>query len=436
MWRSRPGSDCPFTNPEPIVLWSERIASENAIQIRLVLREVEQRFGRPMATMQDLSAAIRKAVVAQWPGLPIFYCHWHFLADVGKDLLYQHYQGIRTCLRKSEIRARLRRFLKETDKELSCHRDEARWICQHLDDPAWWRQKGRSLRASAVAAGIAEWILSAPAGGDGRGFPFDLPHLNFYLRARQARVVLDRCVMSHLTGRTPRGEKLLMRLRGILHGFLRPRALATSVRRAQDANTVFSRLRDALRLAATGSQRGMNEPSTFSSPEEVLAAEEAVTRLREELRRERTSDPSPVARTSMEIVLRHLDRYWDGLFGHRLPLSGQKDRTLPVERTNNRAEQLFRRIKRFERRLTGKKKLRREIDALPTHGLLVFNLESPAYVRLVCGALEKLPEAFADLAQRGLLTQRTRPTPSALLDPASRRRENFPGRVAAAYATG
>jgi len=58
--------------PGPIVLWSAKIASENALQICEVLQEVETRFGRPIATMADLSGAIHKAVLNQWPSIPFF----------------------------------------------------------------------------------------------------------------------------------------------------------------------------------------------------------------------------------------------------------------------------------------------------------------------------------------------------------------------------
>jgi hypothetical protein len=242
-----------LTGPGPIVLWSARIESENAVQIRGVLQEVDQRFGRPAATMEDLSSAIRKAVLAQWPGLSIFYCHQHFLADVGKDLLGDQYARIRALLRRSEIRPQLRRFLKKIKKELGERKDEARWICHHLDNPDLLKEKGRSLKATSIAGGIAEWILAAPSEGTGRGFPYDLAHLSFCLRAQRALQILDKDVVPYLIGRTPRGEKLLLRLRGILYSFLKSTALARAVRQTQDINTVFLRLREALRLAAEGS---------------------------------------------------------------------------------------------------------------------------------------------------------------------------------------
>lgn len=425
-----------LTGPEPITLWSEKIESENAVQIRRVLKEVHQRFGRPAATVEDLSSATRKAVLAQWPKLPIFYCHQHFLSDVGKDILADPYNRIRVLLRQSEIRPQLRRFLKNVTKELGERREEARRICRHLEDPEFLKEKGQSLKATSVAAGIAEWILSAPTEGTGRCFPFDLPHVSFYLRAQRALESLANHIVPRLTGRTPRGEKLLLRLRGILYSSLKSTALARAVRKIQETNAVFLRLRDALRFAAQGAARGMNAVPTYKTPEEVREAEHAVIRLREELRVELKCDPSPHVRESIEIVLRHLDKYWDGLFGHCLLVSDSDQRYLMVQRTNNLPERFFRGVKRFERRITGKKKLNREVDALPGHAFLVFNLKTPSYVKLVCGSLEQLPEAFADLARKGKY-----PKPSAkectrgVLGLKSRRQPDFPSAVASAFAT-
>ena len=175
-----------LTGPEPMVLWSEKIDSENAIQIRGVLKKVEERFGRPKATVEDLSNPIHKGVLAQWPGLPVFYCHQHFRSDVGKDILAQPYSKIRGLLCRSKIRPKLRSFMKRINKDLGDKKNEAHLIFKHLGDAFFLKEKGRSMKASAVAGGIAEWILSPPAEGKGRGFPFDLLHLSFYLRATRA----------------------------------------------------------------------------------------------------------------------------------------------------------------------------------------------------------------------------------------------------------
>jgi hypothetical protein len=296
------------------------------------------------------------------------------------------------------------------------------------------KDKGRSLKAAAIAGGIAEWILSAPAGGSGRPFPFELPHLSFHLRAKRALSILDQDILPQLTGRTPRGEKLLFRLRGILHKFSRSTARARVARELQEMQSVFGRLRDTLRLGVHKSGAGMKEECTYKSAEEVQQAEEALTRLREELRREQETISSPVRRKAIEIILRHLEEYWDGLFGHCLPLADSSQRYLMVERTNNMAERFFRGVKRFGRRTSGKKRLNREVDAFASHMLLVFNLKTSKYVELVCGSLDQLPEVFAELAQQGKFPKHSGKVPTVtILDRKRRRMPDFPAQASAAF---
>ena len=420
--------------PEPIVLWSAKIASENALWIREVLRQVDKKFGSPAATMADLSSPIHKAVLEQWPKAPFFYCHWHFIADVGKGLLTESYGSLRKHLRQRQIRAKLRRFSKKVDKVLGDQKAQARWICQHLETPELWNTQGRCLKAASIAAGMTEWILSASAEGNGRGFPFDLPHLSLYLRARRARDILEKDVLCHLRGRTPAGERLLRRLYGILDCFLRSTALQRTAQQVQEAYSLFTRLRDALRLTAQDSVTGLNETADFSSPEQARQTEADVHRLRQELCRERNSQMSATKRKGIDIIVQHLDKYWDGLFGHRLELGDPNQRYLMVQRTNNISERFFRGVKRFIRRITGKKKLNREVNALGDRALLIFNLKTPAYVKLICGSLDNLAQAFAELSQKGECPKRQRKTSTRFLDRKSRRSRDFPDRVGAVFA--
>jgi len=419
--------------PEPIVLWSAKIASENAVEIRAVLQQVDKKFGRPAATMADLSGSIHKAVLEQWPGLGFFYCHWHFLADVGKDLLTESYGCLRERLRQSEICAKLRRLAKKLDKTLGDQKAQARWICQHLETPELWETKGRNLKATSMAAGMTEWILSASAEGNGRGFPFDLPHLSLYLRIRRARDMLDNDVLDHLKGRTPQGEKLVMRLYGILDCFLRSKALVRTVQQVHEANELFTRLRDALRLTAQGSGKGLNGTISFSTPEQASQTEADVHRLHQDLCGEREKHISVTKRKGIDIIVKHLDKYWDGLFGHCLELGDPDQRYLMVQRTNNISERFFRGVKRFIRRITGKKKLNREVNALGDQALLVFNLKTPAYVKLTCGSLDNLAQAFAELSEKSEFPKHVRKPSTRFLDRKSRRSRDFPNRVKAVF---
>jgi hypothetical protein len=84
--------------------------------------------------------------------------------------------------------------------------------------------------------------------------------------------------------------------------------------------------------------------------------------LRRSLKRKARRAASPKA---CKIVVEHLDKYWDYLFGHVLKKRPEK---IVVPRTNNVEESLFRTIKRQCRRLHGRGHVCRDIDDLRNAG--------------------------------------------------------------------
>lgn len=68
-----------------------------------------------------------------------------------------------------------------------------------------------------------------------------------------------------------------------------------------------------------------------------------------------------------------------------------------VARTNNLLEGFFHRMKHGERRRSGRKVLTDDFEHLPAEAALAYNLTRPDYVETLCGSVEKLADAFADL---------------------------------------
>ena len=108
--------------------------------------------------------------------------------------------------------------------------------------------------------------------------------------------------------------------------------------------------------------------------------------------------PAQDTREAIDIVLDHLERHGGSLWGHamRLPKELGGDIRL-VDRTNNALESFFRRMKQGERRRSGRKVLTYDFEQLPAGAALVANLARPDYVEILCGSLDRLPEAFAEL---------------------------------------
>ena len=68
-----------------------------------------------------------------------------------------------------------------------------------------------------------------------------------------------------------------------------------------------------------------------------------------------------------------------------------------VDRTNNVLESYFHALKHGERRRSGRKNLTQDFEHLPPSAALATNLNHTDYVSILCGSLDRLPDAFAKL---------------------------------------
>jgi len=73
-----------------------------------------------------------------------------------------------------------------------------------------------------------------------------------------------------------------------------------------------------------------------------------------------------------------------------------------VERTNNIAEHFFGCEKQHLRRRLGRANLGRDLEDQPAQAALAANLRHPDYVQVLCGSLDRLPTAFAELDECAL----------------------------------
>ena len=174
--------------------------------------------------------------------------------------------------------------------------------------------------------------------------------------------------------------------------------------------TLFDRLRNILRIDATSPTQVLPGPDA-TDPSAVLAARAELDLMRtnldafrHELQQERPKrGPAQHRREGIDIIEDHLKRHGNSLWGHAIQLSNKAGGGIRlVDRTNNGAENLFQQWKHGERRRCGRKNLAEDLEHLPAAAILTLNLNHDDYVKILCGSLDELPQAFARLDTKRL----------------------------------
>jgi len=380
-----------------------KVPTERAEFILPAIREVTDAFGPPCAIVRDLGRAMADAAddfVASLPTpIPILACHYHFLADIGEDLLAKGHDQMRVLFRQAEIVPRLRAFVRQHGDRLGsaiAHGREGlrQWLAE--SHPGQGTPQGQA--GLAVVRSLAQWVLDSRAEGTDQGFPFDVPYLALYDRCLQ----VESAVAAFL--REPPADRQVKRSLERLQQILRPvecdvppfLSVSTALTRRLD---LFTELRDALRLNATDRKTGV-QTEAEQKRASLHDIQRAVTALEASLRARRPArGPAKETRQAIDLLLSHLDRHGAHLWGHviTIPAPGGTSIRL-VDRTNDCLESYFHGLKHGERRRSGRKILTQDFERLPPAAALAVNLTHADYVEIICrGSLDRLPAAFAAL---------------------------------------
>ncbi len=373
------------------VLESRRIPSESHDQVRDVLRGVDRDWGRPLAIVHDLRRALITAAGEVFPGVGQFVCHYHLAADVGKDILSPHVDRLRRVLRRTKVRPKLRQLVRSLKRFALCENsgDHVVSTLLSLRSAEALRQRCTAESAKGVVHALACWVLAYAQDGEGYGVPFDLPYVSFYERIVQVAQMLK--AAGPLDCKTRRGPlRELNQLRQILAVVVDGEESAELRQIVTDTKCdqrIFERFRKALRICPKGGKQRKDE-ERGSRALSARRHRRVLQNLRTSLTRQARA--GGVSARACEIVVQHLEKYWEYLFGHVLR---RGNRTIVVPRTNNDEEGMFRIVKRQCRRLHGRKDLSHDLEAMSPAVPLLRNLSNRNYCETVYGGSE--PEHIA-----------------------------------------
>lgn len=171
-----------------IVLDNVKIPSEKAEYIIPFLQKIKRDYGMPIALVHDMGRGILNAVEKIFKDIPDFICHFHFLRDIGKDLLDDDYSKIRTRLKKHKIRGMLRQKAKVLEKIIDEEPSTLKQFAGNFDDISHIDSSFIKPLPAAACYAMIHWVFEVSE-LEGYGFPFDCPHLVFYQTASVKIVV-------------------------------------------------------------------------------------------------------------------------------------------------------------------------------------------------------------------------------------------------------
>jgi hypothetical protein len=369
-----------------LVLDNVKLPSEKADLLIPFLRQIRQQYGEPVALVHDMGKGIITAIGEVFPGKPDFICHFHFLRDIGKDLLQDAYQRIRTRLRKLKIRTLLRQRAKALEKAIGVEEKAVQALKAGIN-------KGEIEVSSfhrmpdLAAFTMIHWAFDTSGELKGYGFPFDHPHLLFCQRLKMIYSVIEQIRDTPLRYEN-KTYKPLFQLFRLIKKIMDDQTLSKAVAQMQERPQVCKDLRQALRIALPEGKRGLNDDGEDA---DIKTIEEKVKKFRQQI----ATESHFSEKQHYKKMIQQIDAYWEKLFADPIPVDRPNGRAfIQPQRTNNTLERFFRDLKRRNRKKSGTVSLTKTLKTILSDTPLVKNLDHDEYLSIILDGCSTLEERF------------------------------------------
>ncbi|MCK5853419.1 hypothetical protein KAH27_10365 [bacterium] len=369
-----------------IVLGNAKIKSENSDYIIPFLEGIKQRFGDPLAVVQDMGKGIMKAVETVFPNVMILICHFHFLRDIGKDLFGDNYDIIRKRMRHFAFLVILRNLA----KKLKCQFEDNQEAIDGFEQRISCNLKidlNNNLEITIQLYTLIEWILDWKSESNGYGFPFDRPHVDLFSRIKKALIVINAITDIE----TVAHFKTVQRLKVLFAEITEDPALRKAIDEIENEIKVFDKLRVAMRIAPQDGKNGLNDTGDDIDIRTIAAKVD-------EFETEITEEHEILQQKKGVRFMKQIDKYREQLFADPITVeTASETKIIQPQRTNNLMEQMFRDFSRDNKRKTGVDSIGRTIQAMVDDTPLIRNLKNEQYEKMILGDKKNLAEVFAEI---------------------------------------
>lgn len=376
-----------------IILSSVKINSEKQERIVPFLEDIRVTYGTPLSVISDMGKGLLGAIDEVFPTVPSLICHFHFLRDIGKDLLDADYRILRNGLMRSRIRTALKNKVKDFEKKLGQTVKDLVKVDADL-----------ALASIKTTLLVIHWMFDTSS-LSGYGFPFDMKHYVFY-----QRLISGYATIKSLLDQT--GSKPFYQLIKLLDRIIEDQDLKRAALRLKKYEKIFGELREALRIALPDGEQGLNDNG---GDEEMKSIAERVALFIEKY--DSTEDPS------LQKMIEQIQKYDNRLFADPIPVTVDGGIIeIQPQRTNNIMERFFRHLKRLLRSRSGSISVKRSLSAMLPGTVLTKNLEDETYLELLLNGASTLEERFAQIDSQLLLKEFTNMKSSTKKIPADARK--------------
>lgn len=345
-------------------LYAEKCHSESLDSVKEVLLKVKERFGTPSGALSDMRAGILKALSEVFPGIPVRICLFHFLRDLGRDLMHDMHTDLGMAINRIGIKSPLKSILRAIpDYSQSTLYEIEQGYCS-----------GREEMEIMALRSMLDALLNT-GGSSGYGFPFSLRHLSFYTACTETEKKLA-ALSAKFTGRE--SAALLNSIMGEIRRITGNTGINRIAAMLSDVNMLFGKLRDAFRIPDKGSLSDdlTDDDAIHAQCDIVTGGMEAYLSA---------NIPRHMFTAAKHIIASYRAR-------ETMLFANNADHTIP--RTNNMMEQFFRKVTRSITKRCGNIASGNILAQSGASLALFQNMSNEQYVKIVFGERD-IPALFA-----------------------------------------